>query len=138
MDSMFIIPGTNIRFGLDALIGLFPGVGDAIGALIASMLIAQAARQGVPKIIVARMAGNVFINTAVGALPILGDVFSVFFKSNAKNYELLKQHAGKPRSSTFQDWLFVIGLFVALLVCLSLMVMGLVMAADYFRQGTAR
>lgn len=138
MDTMFVIPGTNIRFGFDALIGLFPGAGDAVGALISTVIIAQAARQGVPKVIVARMAGNVFINTVVGAVPILGDVFSVFFKSNAKNYDLLKQHAGRPRSSTLQDWIFVVGLLLTLLACLALCVWGVVMLADFIREGTPR
>lgn len=127
MDTVFVVPGTNIRFGFDALIGLFPGAGDAVGALISTVIIAQAARQGVPKVIVARMAGNVFINTVVGAVPILGDVFSVFFKSNAKNYELLKQHAGRPRSSTLQDWIFVSGLLLALLIVLGGIAVGIVL-----------
>lgn len=129
MDTAFVIPGTKIRFGFDALIGLFPGVGDAVGALISSVLIAQAARMGVPKIIVARMAGNVLLNSIIGAIPILGDVFSVFFKSNVRNHELLKQHAGQPRSSTLQDWVFVVGLLTALVVCLSLIVVGIAVLA---------
>lgn len=135
MDTAFVIPGTNIRFGFDAIIGLFPGAGDAIGALISSVLIAQAARLGVPKIVVARMAGNVFINTVVGTIPVLGDVFSVFFKSNAKNYELLKQHAGRPRSSTLRDWVFVVGLLAAMFVGLALAVGGIVMLAEHLRNG---
>ena len=129
MDTAFIIPGTKIRFGLDALIGLFPGIGDSIGALISSVLLAQAARAGVPKIILARMAGNIFLNTVVGAVPILGDVFSVLYRSNVKNYALLQAHAGRGRPSTARDWIFVIALFLALLAVLAAVVTGIVLIA---------
>src|SRR5438094_4452288 len=100
MDTMFVIPGTNIRFGLDPIIGLLPGVGDAIDALISSFLISRAARYGVPKIVVLRMMFNVLINTVGGAIPVLGDAFSVWWKSNMMNYELLRKHASSRRAST--------------------------------------
>ncbi len=129
MDTAFVIPGTKIRFGLDAIIGLFPGIGDSIGALISSVLLAQAARAGVPKIILARMAGNIFLNTVVGAIPILGDVFSVLYRSNVKNYALLQAHAGRSRPSTARDWIFVIALFLALLAVLAAVVTGVVLIA---------
>jgi len=135
MDTAFVVPGTNIRFGFDALIGLFPGVGDAIGALISSVLIAQAARQGVPKIIVARMAANVFVNSIVGAVPILGDVFSVFFRSNVKNYELLRLHAGHRGTSTTRDWVFVMILLLAIFAVLAAVIVSL---AILIRQIVAR
>lgn len=120
MDVAFVIPGTKIRFGLDSLIGLFPGVGDSIGALISSFIIAQGAQLGVPKIILARMGVNVLINTVVGFVPVFGDVFSVFFRSNMRNYDLLRRYAGQ-RKATGRDWLFVIGglaLLLAVLVAL--------------------
>jgi hypothetical protein len=126
MDTVFVIPGTNIRFGLDALIGLFPGIGDSIGALISSVLIAQAARMGVPKIVLARMAGNVVINSLVGAVPIFGDVFSVFYRSNVKNYALLQKHAGLAHESHARDWMFVTALFLGMLALLAGSVIGLV------------
>lgn len=120
MDVAFVIPGTKIRFGLDSLIGLFPGVGDSIGALISSFIIAQGAQLGVPKIILARMGVNVLINTVVGFVPVFGDVFSVFFRSNMRNHDLLRRYAGQ-RKATGRDWLFVIGglaLLLAVLVAL--------------------
>ena len=120
MDVAFVIPGTKIRFGLDSVIGLFPGVGDSIGALISSVIIAQGAQLGVPKIILARMGVNVLINTVVGFVPVFGDVFSVFFRSNMRNYDLLRRYAGQ-RKATGRDWLFVIGglaLLLAVLVAL--------------------
>src|SRR5438105_4275030 len=100
MDDVFVIPGTNIRFGLDPLIGLIPGFGDAAGAVISTLLLIQGGRAGVPKIVLMRMAMNVFINTALGAVPFVGDAFSVFFKSNVRNLALLERHAVAGRRST--------------------------------------
>src|SRR5678809_1705464 len=76
MDTVFTIPGTNIRFGLDPILGLLPGFGDTATAIISALLIAQSARYGVPRIILARMAGNVLLNTALGSVPLVGDAFS--------------------------------------------------------------
>lgn len=110
MDNLFRLPGTNVRFGVDPLIGLVPGVGDGAGALVSLFLIGMSARHGVPKIVLTRMGLNVILNTVGGLLPFGGDLFSVFFKSNAKNYALFQQHAGARRASTKGDWLFVGGL----------------------------
>lgn len=115
MDSAFVIPGTNIRFGLDPIIGLLPGVGDTADALISTFLIARSAQYGVPKIVVLRMLMNVLINTVFGSLPVIGDAFSVWWKSNAMNYELLRKHATARRRPTRGDWLFVIGIIGAML-----------------------
>src|SRR5215203_2338041 len=76
MDSAFVIPGTKIRFGLDPLIGLWPGIGDGASALTSIVLLLKSARYGVPRIVLARMALNVVLNGTVGALPIVGDAFS--------------------------------------------------------------
>lgn len=95
MDSAFQIPGTNIRMGVDALLGLLPGIGDAISATISSYLIWEAKRLGASKILLARMAGNVAIDTVVGAIPLAGDIFDVAYKSNMKNITLLKRHVAK-------------------------------------------
>src|SRR5438067_2685159 len=127
MDTMFVIPGTNIRFGLDPIVGLLPGIGDSVDAIISAYLIARAARYGLPKIIVARMALNVLINTLGGALPIVGDAFSVWWKSNAMNYELLRKHATARRTSTRAEWVFVIVLIVAMVACMALVGAGVVL-----------
>ena len=126
MDTAFVIPGTKIRFGFDALIGLFPGLGDSVGALISSVIIAQGARMGLPRIVLARMAGHILINTLVGAIPIVGDIFSVFYRSNVKNYELLRRYAGKRRAASAGDWFFVIGLVVLMLLVLTMLIVGVV------------
>jgi Domain of unknown function (DUF4112) len=110
MDSVFVIPGTNIRFGLDPIIGLLPGIGDGATALTSLILFLKAAGHGVPKIVLARMALNIVLNTSLGAVPVFGDAFSFYFKSNDRNYELLCKHASDPNSSTKADWTFIIAL----------------------------
>jgi hypothetical protein len=124
MDTAFTIPGTNIRFGLDPVIGLIPGVGDCVATLVSTLLILQSSRYRLPRIVLARMALNVLINAAVGAVPVVGDVFSVFFRSNARNYALLQRHAGAGRTSTIGDWLFVAGLIGAMILIIVLILVG--------------
>ena len=135
MDDAFVIPGTNIRFGLDPLIGLIPGFGDMIGALISSALLLHGARIGVPKIVLMRMAVNVFINAAIGAIPVAGDVFSVAFKSNVRNLALLQRHRGLGRKSNATDWLIVVGLIAGLLLTVvGSVVVGVLIAETIVRQ----
>jgi hypothetical protein len=124
MDSAFVIPGTNIRFGLDPIIGLLPGIGDGATALTSLMLFLKAAGQGIPKIVLARMALNIVLNTTLGAVPILGDVFSFWFKSNDLNYDLLRKHAGASKASTKSDWTFVLVLLGGLGLVLVLTIIG--------------
>lgn len=96
LDSRFRIPGTGIRFGLDAIIGLVPGVGDFAGAIASSYFIYEAARLGAPAPVLARMVTNVGLEALIGAIPILGDIFDVAFKANNRNMRLLEQHAVAP------------------------------------------
>ncbi len=111
LDSVIRIPGTPIRIGLDPLLGLIPGLGDVVANLIGSTLLFLAVRIQAPKIVISRMALNMVINTVVGAIPGLGDLFSIWYKSNVKNAELLRRSTtGAPPRSTGGDWLFVIGL----------------------------
>jgi hypothetical protein len=90
LDNAFVIPGTRYRFGLDALIGLVPGLGDAVSAVFSAYIILQAARLGAPKSVVTRMISNVALDTLVGWIPILGDIFDVAWKSNLRNMALLE------------------------------------------------
>ena len=110
MDEQFVIPGTNIRFGLDPLIGLLPGLGATASAAISLAVIALSSRRRVPKIILTRMAVNVLVNAALDAVPVVGDALSIFFRSNARNYALLRKHAGTARATTRGDWLYLIAL----------------------------
>lgn len=96
LDDAFTVPGTRIRVGLDGLIGLIPGVGDVIGAALSALVIALAARAGAPCPVLARMAGNVLIETIIGLVPVLGDVFDFAWKANRKNVELLDEVVRDP------------------------------------------
>ncbi len=96
LDSRFVIPGTNIHFGLDGLIGLIPGIGDLISAFISLYLIQRAARLGLSPWIKARMLWNVALDTIIGAVPVLGDAFDVGFKSNRRNIALVRKALGRP------------------------------------------
>ena len=97
MDSAFMIPGLNRRVGLDAVLGLVPGVGDALSAALASYIIWEARQLGLPRWKIARMIGNVAMDTAIGAIPLAGDVFDVFFKSNERNLRIIHEHLGTPK-----------------------------------------
>jgi hypothetical protein len=92
MDSALIIPGTRIRFGADSALGLIPGAGDMIGLGISAFALMEAWRLGAPPRLMARMIGNVAIDTGIGAIPIAGDIFDVLFKSNTRNLKLLLDH----------------------------------------------
>jgi hypothetical protein len=97
MDSAFLIPGLNRRVGLDAVLGLVPGVGDALSAAISSYIIWEARQLGLPRWKIARMIGNVAVDTAIGAIPFAGDVFDVVFKSNQRNLRIIHEHLGTPK-----------------------------------------
>ncbi len=118
MDNLLRLPGTKFRFGLDPLIGLIPGLGDTGSTVISAMALLAAARRGLPKILLARMSLNILINEFVGIVPIVGDAFSFWFKSNARNYDLLRQHTAAPRASTKSDWIFVAFVLFALALIL--------------------
>lgn len=92
MDSMFEIPGTKVRVGVDAFIGLVPILGDLVSQLISSYIIWEARQLGVSRFTLARMIGNTLIDAAVGIIPFAGDAFDVMFRANMKNLALLKAH----------------------------------------------
>lgn len=98
LDDRFRLPGTNLRFGLDGLLGLVPGVGDAVAGLIGLYLIRQARRHGAPGWLIARMLGNVGLDTLLGSVPLVGDLFDFAYKSNRRNVRLLLRHLERSRS----------------------------------------
>jgi Domain of unknown function (DUF4112) len=114
MDELIAFPNTKFKFGLDPLIGLIPGIGDTASAIVSALVLIQAARRGLPKILLARMSLNILINEIVGIIPGLGDAFSFWFKSNKRNYELLLAHTAEPRRARASDWVFVIATLAAL------------------------
>jgi hypothetical protein len=131
MDDFLRLPGTRLRFGLDPIIGLLPGIGDVASAIISAVALVHAARYGIPKILIARMATNILINELVGIIPGLGDAFSFWFKSNVRNYELLQRYSAAPARSRRGDWIFVIAVLTLLfiIVCAGLIVTVLVLQA---------
>ena len=116
MDELIVFPRTKFRFGLDPIIGLVPGIGDTASAVISALVLIQAARRGLPKILLARMSLNILMNEIVGIVPGLGDAFSFWFKSNKRNYELLLAHSSAPRRARRSDWLFVLTVLAILFV----------------------
>jgi hypothetical protein len=94
LDDFLRIPGTQIRFGLDGIIGLIPGIGDILGALASWIIILAAWLRGVPRVTLARMLANVAIETIIGAVPVLGDAFDIAWKANRRNYALLERSVG--------------------------------------------
>ena len=95
MDGAFVVPGTNIRLGLDAIIGLVPVAGDMISGLVSSYLIWEARQLGAPRWLIARMVGNTLLDTTIGAIPVVGDAFDIMFRANMKNMTLLRRHMEK-------------------------------------------
>ena len=115
MDEFVRVPGTKFKIGLDPLLGLLPGFGDTGSALVSAFALIQAARLGVPKVLLARMSLNILINELIGIVPVVGDAFSFWFKSNARNYQIIKDHIAAPgRVSRGSDWVFVIAMLVLL------------------------
>ena len=92
MDSQFQIPSTKIRFGLDALIGLVPGVGDFVGFLVSGYIIMVLASNGASGFVIARISLNILIDALIGSIPFLGDIFDLAFKANERNMKLVHQH----------------------------------------------
>ncbi len=105
LDQFFRIPGTQIRFGLDPVIGfLFPGAGDAISNVLSGYMIWRSIRYGLPKIVVARMVFNVGLDYVLGSVPVIGDLFDFGFKANQKNLNLIKKYASGQRAPSWTDW----------------------------------
>ena len=118
LDDVFRVPILGWRFGLDALVGLIPGLGDTSTALASFYILASAVRHGVPKITLLRMGLNIGIDYLLGSLPLVGDVADAWWKSNRKNMALLRQRATvsaeEARAGSMSDWIFVGGIIVVL------------------------
>ena len=95
LDDFLVIPGTGIRFGLDAVIGLIPGIGDILGGMASWIIILAAWLRGVPRLTLARMLANVAIEVIIGSVPVLGDAFDVAWKANRRNFALLQRSLGE-------------------------------------------
>ena len=107
LDTWFRIPGTQIRFGLDGIIGLIPGIGDAPGGIASCIIVLAAYVRGAPLITILRMVVNVGIEVLVGMVPVLGDMFDIAWRANRRNYHLLERTLLTGRRDTWRDWLFM-------------------------------
>ncbi len=95
LDNAIPIPGTNRRIGIDPLLGLLPGGGDVISMVLSAYIVVEAARLGAPRETLAKMISNVVLDSVVGAIPVLGDLFDVAWKANSRNLALLESHVGE-------------------------------------------
>lgn len=127
MDDLFRVPILGWRVGLDALIGLIPGLGDTGTALASFYILASAVRHGVPKITLLRMGLNIGIDYLLGSVPLVGDAADVWWKSNRKNIELLRKRATvsaeEARAASMSDWIFV-GAIIVVLIALAVISAG--------------
>ena len=119
LDSVFTIPGTNIRLGLDPILGLIPGLGDLVSPVYTLAILAQARELGLPRVVQLRMILNVAIDALFGIVPVLGDLFDIVWKANDRNMVLLEQHAYEVQRPAPGDWLFV-GVAVVILAALAI------------------
>ena len=114
LDELVGVPGTPIKVGLDPVIGLIPVVGDAVAAGVGAWVIAEAARFGVPRVVLGRMILNLLVDLGIGAIPLLGDLYDFVFHSNTRNLELFRRHALDPEASTRGERAFFLGLLLVI------------------------
>jgi len=130
MDSAFEIPGLKLRFGVDSILGLLPGIGDLATSFVSLYILQEAQRRGVSRVTLTRMSINTLIDLMVGSIPLVGDAFDVFWKSNQKNVKLLIQHESTPearRHRKIGDWFFL-----ALLIAILMTVLAGSLTLTYF------
>lgn len=119
LDGLFKVPYLGWRFGLDAIVGLIPNVGDFATSLASFYILIAGVRYGVPKITLARMALNIGIDYVVGVIPFVGDLFDLFWRSNQRNIELIRERATGTNVDTKSDYIFVGGIIVLLCALLA-------------------
>lgn len=115
MDEAVPIPGTKVRFGLDAVLGLIPGVGDAGSAAVGAYLLRAAHNLGVPTVVMVRMLGHILIDAVLGLVPIIGDYLDVLYKANAKNARLIEEAVVTRETTVKASWWRLFGVFAAFL-----------------------
>jgi hypothetical protein len=124
LDTIFVVPGTRIRFGFEPIIGLIPVLGDQATSLMSAALLYRSVQHRLPKIALVRMALNILINGVIGMVPLIGDLFVLWYKPNIRNYGILQRYAGHTDAVTKNDWLFVsilIGITFFLIVCITVL-----------------
>jgi hypothetical protein len=132
LDDWFRIPGTSIRFGLDGIIGLIPGLGDVLTGLASCIIVVAAWFRGIPYVTLARMVVNLGLDVLIGAVPFLGDIFDIAWKANRRNYALMTRHLRQPRRHTWKDYGFLLMILLALGVIFSAPILVLLWIAVHF------
>ena len=133
LDGLFRIPGTGWRFGLDALIGLIPNVGDTLTSFASFYILVAAVRYGVPKITLLRMAFNIGVDYVVGSIPLIGDAFDFVWKANHQNMDLIRERATGKDVATTSDYVFVFGVIgVLVLILISSILISLYVIGSIF------
>src|SRR6267143_914176 len=134
LDAGIRIPGTSLRFGLDPILGLIPGFGDAAGAILAGWILVEAVRLGASRATVIRIAGNVTLDAAVGAVPLVGDIFDFAWKANLRNVALLERHLAAPdRAERADRWFVLLVILGVFAMALGLLVLGILLTRWVFR-----
>lgn len=118
LDSAFRVPGTRFRFGLDPLLGLVPGLGDAVGGGLGLYLLVLAYRAGAPPVVMLRMGANIAADALLGAVPVLGDLFDASYRANLRNLELLDRYLADPRETTGKTLAVLLALAAAIIAIL--------------------
>ena len=137
LDNSIQLPGLNVRVGIDPLVGLIPGIGDTIGAIMSSYILSEAARLGAPKSLLLKMAFNIAVDALAGALPIFGDLFDFGWKANQRNARILGGYLDNPRETVASSRLFVwvlVGSLIGLFILVGLLGYMLVSALWNSRQ----
>lgn len=120
LDNRFRVPGTNFRFGIDAIIGILPGFGDIVSYAMSSALILGMVRQGASTVLILKMIWNIVLDTVVGSIPLLGDLFDAWYKANRRNYLLFKKYheSNDSPKSLWSSLFIVMALLILLLLAL--------------------
>lgn len=113
LDSRFVIPGTRIRFGLDPILSLVPGLGDLASPAFTLLLLVHGLSRRVPRVVLVRMVANALLDAAIGAVPVAGNIGDIFFRANTMNLALLERHARPGVPPSRGDYLFVFALAAA-------------------------
>ena len=125
LDNQFTVPGTRFRFGLDAILGLIPGVGDITGLAVSGYLMLRMIRYGASGYVVSRMLFNILLDAVIGVVPVLGDIFDFTYKANSRNLRLMEQHFGEQKYQG-SAWRLIIP--ILLILCMMLVAIAWVFA----------
>ncbi len=135
LDNWIKVPVIGWRFGLDALVGLVPSVGDTVTSLASFYILVAGVRYGVPKITLARMAFNIGLDYVVGAIPLVGDAFDFFWKANKQNMDLIRTRGTGKGNGTTGDYVFVFGIILLLIgILIASIVVSLYILGLFFKQ----